>query len=63
MKGPKPKAPKENRVLVEEEIRAMVINMPVQHVLGMLFPFFTTIDLVGIRDQWKKDKESGSDLS
>lgn len=56
MKGLRAKAPKESRVLVEEEIRAMVVNMPTQHVLGLLFPFFTTIDLVGIRDQWKKDK-------
>lgn len=58
MMGPKPKPPKESRVVVEEEIRAMLARHSAQGVMGILFPFFTTIDLVGIRDQLQQERRN-----
>lgn len=58
MKGPKPKAPKEARADVEEEIRALMDGIPPQRIMTFLFTFFTTIDLVGIRDRAKEIKDA-----
>lgn len=58
MMGPKPKAPKETRAAVEEEIRTMLISIPPHQIMSTLFPFFTTIDLVGIRDQIRQERRN-----
>lgn len=55
MKGPKPKAPKETRLELEKEIRDRLDSVAPGDVIGYLLQFFTNVDMVGIRDQLRRD--------
>lgn len=59
MKGARPKPPKENRAELEDEISRILIHRDRDDAVKFLLKYFTTIDLVGIRDILMEDKDGG----